>query len=235
MLSKSASILIKILIGFLLTIFIAAVVWHWIPIWNNISRFYRLISDREVVRAFIMSFGAGAPLVFMGIQVLQVIFAPVPGEATGFVGGYLFGVLKGFVYSSLALSIGSLINFGIGRLLGVRFVRKLIPVDKFEKFDAMLKRQGVIVLFLLFVFPGFPKDYLCMALGLSTLPVKIFLLLAGIGRMPGTLALSLQGAFLYEQNYTLLGITAGACLILACLCYAYREKIYLWIEKAENK
>jgi uncharacterized membrane protein YdjX (TVP38/TMEM64 family) len=98
----------------------------------------------------------------------------------------------------------------------------------------MVKRQGVIVLFILFLFPGFPKDYLCLALGVSTLPVKIFILLAAIGRMPGTFALSLQGEFLYEQNYALLAVMMGTCLILALFCYAYREKIYLWVEKFEK-
>jgi len=90
-------------------------------------------------------------------------------------------------------------------------------------------------LFILFLFPGFPKDYLCLALGVSTLPMKIFILLAAIGRMPGTFALSLQGEFLYEQNYVLLGVMIAACLILALLCYGYREKIYLWIERMENR
>ena len=123
----------------------------------------------------------------------------------------------------------------IGRFLGERYVRKLIPADKFKKIDGKVKRQGVILLFILFLFPGFPKDYLCLALGLSTLPVKIFVFLAGVGRMPGTFALSLQGAFLYEQNYVLLGILLGACLILALICYAYRERIYLWVEKLENR
>jgi uncharacterized membrane protein YdjX (TVP38/TMEM64 family) len=205
-----------------------------IPVWQNISAFFHLISDREMVRSFIMSFGAAAPVVFMVIQILQVIFAPVPGEATGFVGGYLFGVLRGFLYSSIALSIGSLINFGIGRFLGVRFVRKLIPADKFERFNARLKRQGIIVLLLLFIFPGFPKDYLCMFLGLSTLPLKMFILIAAIGRMPGTFLLSLQGKFLFEQNYAVLGIVAAGCAVLAFLAYRYRENIYLWIERLNH-
>ncbi len=113
-------------------------------------------------------------------------------------------------------------------------MRKRIPAHQFQKIDGMVKRQGVIILFILFLFPGFPKDYLCLVLGVSTLPIKIFILLASIGRMPGTFALSLQGAFLYEQNYVLLGVMIGACLILAFLCYAYRERIYLWVEKIEN-
>jgi uncharacterized membrane protein YdjX (TVP38/TMEM64 family) len=171
----------------------------------------------------------------MLFQILQVLLAPVPGEATGFIGGYLFGTLPGFIYSSIGLTVGSWVNFMIGRFLGERYVRKLIPAHRFQKIDGMIKRQGVIVLFILFLFPGFPKDYLCLALGLSTLPIKLFIILAGLGRMPGTFALSLQGAFLYDQNYILLGIMAIVCLILALLGYIYRERIYLWIEKFGNK
>jgi len=204
-------------------------------IWQSVSYAYHLLLDRDRVRDFIASFGWGAPLVFMGIQILQVIFAPVPGEATGFIGGYMFGVLEGFLYSSLALAIGSWINFSIGRFLGVRYVRKVIPADKFERFDALLKRQGVIVLFLLFIFPGFPKDYLCLFLGLSTLPLKVFILLATIGRMPGTFLLSLQGAYLFEENYAVLGIVATLCVILAFIVYRYRESLYRWIERFNSK
>ena len=167
----------------------------------------------------------------MGFQILQVIFAPVPGEATGFIGGYLFGVIKGFIYSSAALAIGSWINFSIGRFLGERFVRKMIPSQKFEKFDAMLKRQGIIVILLLFVFPGFPKDYLCLFLGLSVLPFKVFILMAAVGRMPGTFMLSLQGAMLFEENYLVLAVAILVSVLVAYLGYRFREPLNAWIEK----
>jgi uncharacterized membrane protein YdjX (TVP38/TMEM64 family) len=225
----------KISIILALIVFCFAVFWFRVPIWEKISDSYRLFSDREKIRLLISSFGSSAPPVFMLIQILQVLFAPVPGEATGFIGGYLFGTLPGFIYSSIGLTVGSWLNFVIGRFLGERYVRKRIPTHQFEKIDRLVKRQGVIVLFILFLFPGFPKDYLCLALGVSTLPMKIFIWLAGIGRMPGTFGLSLQGAFLYEQNYVLLGVMIAACLILVLLCYGYRERIYLWIEKIENK
>ena len=218
-----------------LVVFGFAGFWFRIPIWEKTVDLYRLFSDREQIRLLISSFGTSAPPVFMLIQILQVIFAPVPGEATGFIGGYLFGTLPGFIYSSIGLTVGSWLNFMIGRFLGERYVRKRIPARQFQKIDGLIKRQGVIWLFILFLIPGFPKDYLCLALGVSTLPVKIFILLAIIGRMPGTFGLSLQGAFLYEQNYVLLGVMIGVGLILVLLCYAYRERIYLWIEKLENK
>jgi uncharacterized membrane protein YdjX (TVP38/TMEM64 family) len=233
--SAAAANKFKISIILALIVFGFVGFWFRIPIWEKITDLYRLFSDREQIRHLISSFGSGGPPVFILIQILQVLFAPVPGEATGFIGGYLFGTLPGFIYSSIGLTVGSWINFIIGRFLGERYVRKLIPTHQFQKIDGVIKRQGVIFLFILFLFPGFPKDYLCLALGLSTLPIRIFILLTGIGRMPGTFALSLQGAFLYEQNYTLLGVVIGACLILAFLCYAYRERIYFWVERIENK
>ncbi|MBT8369187.1 MAG: VTT domain-containing protein, partial [Deltaproteobacteria bacterium] len=111
---------------------------------------------------------------------------------------------------------------------------KLIPAHQVTKIDAMLKRQGIIIVFILFLIPGFPKDYLCLALGVTTLPLKLFILMAAVGRMPGTFALSLQGAFLYEKNYVLLAVVMCACLVLALLCYLYRESLYAWAEKLEN-
>ncbi|UCF89809.1 MAG: TVP38/TMEM64 family protein [Desulfobacterales bacterium] len=209
--------------------------WYRGPLMEKLFDFYHLISDREQIRAFVASCGAGAPFVFMGIQILQVLLAPVPGEATGFIGGYLFGTVKGFILSSLGLAIGSWINFSIGRFLGKRFVRKLIPARRFARYDAMLKRQGVIVIFFLFVFPGFPKDYFCLFLGLSTLSFKVFIFLAALGRMPGTFMLSLQGSMLFEKNYIVLVVIAVIFGILAFLAYRYREAVYVWIEKFNSR
>ena len=202
-----------------------------IPLWEKTTYFYDLFTDREQIKAFVTSFGSGAPVVFIIIQILQVLLAPFPGEATGFIGGYLFGATKGFLFSSIGLTAGSLINFTIGRFLGKRYVRKLIPPAQLDRLDKIVKRQGVIVLFVLFVFPGFPKDYLCLFLGLSAIPLKVFIILAAIGRMPGTLMLSLQGSYVLEQKYGLFAMILGICLILVFLAYRYREDLYQWLER----
>jgi uncharacterized membrane protein YdjX (TVP38/TMEM64 family) len=195
----------------------------------------RLISDREKVAQFITAFGRGAPLVFMGMQILQVVLAPIPGEATGFIGGYLFGTINGFVFSSVALAVGSWLNFAIGRYLGKRFVRRWVPADKWQRFEHLLKRQGIIVLLILFIFPGFPKDYLCLFLGITAIPLKAFLLIAAVGRMPGTLMLSLQGEFLFQKNYAVFAVILGITGLVAFLSIRYRNKIYRWMEKLNGK
>jgi uncharacterized membrane protein YdjX (TVP38/TMEM64 family) len=204
-------------------------------LWGKITYFYHLLSDRDQIKIFVTSFGHGAPAIFIIIQILQVIFAPFPGEATGFIGGFLFGTAKGFLYSSIGLTLGSWINFSIGRFFGKRFVRKMIPERQLDRLDKIIKRQGVIVLFILFIIPGFPKDYLCLFLGLSTMPLKIFLILTGIGRMPGTLMLSLQGSYFFEQKYGLFAAIMVLCLVVIFLAYKYREPLYQWLEGFNNK
>jgi uncharacterized membrane protein YdjX (TVP38/TMEM64 family) len=198
---------------------------------GGIRRAYHLLSDRDQVAPILANFGRAAPLAFMGLQILQVVLAPVPGEATGFIGGYLFGAAQGFVYSSVALAVGSWINFAIGRYLGKRYVRRWIPADKLARFDHLVKRQGIIVLLILFIFPGFPKDYLCLFLGATAIPVKAFLAIAAFGRMPGTLLLSLQGEFLFEKNYRVLGIVLAVTVLAAVVSIHCRERIYRWMEK----
>lgn len=201
------------------------------PLWETAHALYRLVSDRDRVQRLITGFGMAAPLVFMALQVLQVVVAPLPGEATGFIGGFLFGTVWGLIYSSIGLAIGSWINFCIGRALGHRFVRHLIPKAQIDRMDLLLRRQGLVVVFVLFLIPGFPKDYLCLFLGLSTMPMKVFLFLTAVGRVPGTLLLSLQGASLSGGDYRFFAIVTGVCVAMAWIGYRYREGLYRWAER----
>ena len=205
------------------------------PLLQGMELTWAVVSDREETARFVAAFGEGAPVVFMLFQVLQVVFAPVPGEATGFIGGYLFGVARGFIYSSIGLALGSLINFYIGRFLGKRYIRKLVPERHLVRFDRLVSQKGVMLLFILFIFPGFPKDYLCLFLGLSTLPLKVFILMAAVGRMPGTFLLSLQGAMLFEENYLPLVVALLISALAAYLGYRFREPLNRWVEKQNRQ
>jgi len=189
---------------------------NWTPLWERIVTWCALVRDREQVEAFLRVWGPiGAPIAFVVAQVLQVVFAPIPGEASGFAGGYLFGTLPGFVYSTIGLTAGSAINFAVGRVLGRRYVAKWIPDNHLRKFDALAKRQGAILFFALFVLPGFPKDYLCIFLGLTSL----------------TLMLSLQGAQVFQKDHTTLALLIAITLAFVIPACIWRERIYEWIER----
>ncbi len=206
------------------------------PVFEKASDYYDLLSDRERIKDFIESFGLGAPIAFILIQVSQVLLAPIPGEATGFIGGYLFGAIQGFIYSTAGLTVGSWLNFFVGRFFGERYVKKVIPPDTLRRLDHALRHQGILIVLILFLIPGFPKDYLCLFLGFaSRLPIRVFVVLAAIGRMPGTLLLSMQGAFLFNRSYGLLAVLTGISLGIILLVYRFRHPLYLWIERLNGK
>lgn len=100
-----------------------------------------------------------------------------------------------------------------------------------RKFDYLVGHEGVIISFLLFLIPGFPKDALCYILGLTPMHLGLFLIISTIGRIPGTLIATLQGAKAFEHQYkfflTLLGVSALIILIF----YIYHEQIHQWIRK----
>jgi len=56
---------------------------------------YSLFLDRRKLIQFVSSFGPLSVVIFIGIQILQVLIAPIPGEISGFIGGYLYGPYLG--------------------------------------------------------------------------------------------------------------------------------------------
>jgi uncharacterized membrane protein YdjX (TVP38/TMEM64 family) len=203
--------------------------------WDAGCHYYDLLTNKEKVKSWMEQAGAWAPFLFITIQALQVVFAPIPGEATGFIGGFLFGVPLGLLYSTIGLTIGSIFAFALGHWLEKAFVVKMVSQETMQKFDFLMEHQGALVAFLLFLLPGFPKDFLCFILGLSPMPFRLFVVLVTVGRIPGTLMLTLQGAQVYEGNYWNSLILIGLCLIAAGLLYYYREKVYEWIRRLDHR
>ena len=177
------------------------------------------------IRETILSHGYLAPLMFMILQILQVLFAPVPGEATGILGGYLFGAWPSFIYSTIALAAGSALAFIIGHLFADAFRSLFSKTKVYRKFNHLVFKGDFIIPFLLFLFPGFPKDSLSYLLGLSSMPFKVFIFIASIARMPGTIVLSFEGAQVYEGNYLQLLILLIFSAIVALPCIIYRHQI----------
>jgi len=189
----------------------------------------RFFSSRTRVSAFVASFGPFAPMAFMGIQFLQVLLAPIPGELTGFIGGYLFGTGLGFIYSTIGLTLGSWVAFLIARRFGFSFVRGFVGKETMDKFDYLMQHKGAFFSFIFFLIPGLPKDYFCYLLGLSPIHVLTFLVVSTIGRIPGTLLLSMQGQAVRSEDYRAFFVVLGLGLLVLVFTVIYRDRIESWL------
>jgi len=154
----------------------------------------RLYQDKHFLKRTLAEWGMLAPVLFMVLQALQVVLSPIPGEATGFLGGFLFGEWLGFIYSSIGLTAGSVAAFAVGRWLGAHFVQRLVSKETWERLGFIVEAEGAILCFIVYLIPGLPKDIVCYLFGISPIPLWVFAAVSGLGRMPGTYILSAQGA-----------------------------------------
>jgi uncharacterized membrane protein YdjX (TVP38/TMEM64 family) len=185
----------------------------------------RLYQDKHFLKETVRSWGYMAPAVFVGIQALQVIISPIPGEITGPVGGALFGTTWGVIYSTIGLTAGTLVCFALGRLWGEPLIRPWLSEHHWEKMNFVIEAEGAIICFILYLIPGFPKDIIAYLFGMSPMPFWAFAVISTVGRLPGTWISSYFGAHVGEQQYL---YAAAFILVIAALClplYYYRERL----------
>jgi uncharacterized membrane protein YdjX (TVP38/TMEM64 family) len=201
-----------------------------VPSGEEFDDFEGIYSSSDKLSEFLKHLGPYSPAVFVLFQVLQVIAAPFPGELTGVAGGFVYGETFGFLLSTVGLSLGSWVAFELASILGRPFVERFVRAEVLEKFNFLTTRTGTLICFVLFLFPGFPKDYLCYVLGLSRMRLGTFLLVSIVGRLPGTYLLTVQGATIRNEEYhTFLWITVVSLAALA-VAYLYRNQLFDWLK-----
>jgi uncharacterized membrane protein YdjX (TVP38/TMEM64 family) len=195
------------------------------------SDIYLFFFDRKRLAEFVRSFGRLSALIFIALQIFQVLFAPIPGEVTGFLGGFLFGNFLGVLYSTIGLGLGSWLAFAFARWAGQPLVERIVAYKTIRRFDYLMSHQGTWIAFLLFLIPGFPKDYLCYIMGLGHMDLKTFLIISTAGRFLGTVLLTIQGHLVREKNYLVLGIIIALTLILLLAAYLFRRRLELYFRR----
>jgi uncharacterized membrane protein YdjX (TVP38/TMEM64 family) len=206
----------------------AWLVWSDSTLYRWLSRLY---TDRQFMHETVQRWGMLGPLVFIAIQTLQIIVAPIPGDVTGVLGGFAFGQWLGFVYSTIGLTLGSVLAFWIGRRLGAPFVRRVTGPEVWQHLDFVVEAEGAILCFIIFLVPGLPKDALCYLFGVSPMPFWVFALVSTLGRIPGTWVLSAGGARASEAQYAQLLLLMAVVAAMALPLYYYRSRIVSWVRQ----
>jgi uncharacterized membrane protein YdjX (TVP38/TMEM64 family) len=183
----------------------------------------KLFTRRKKLARFLVSLGPYSSAIFILLQALQVIISPIPGELTGAVGGYVYGVWFGFLFSTVGLTLGSWAAFEIADILGKPFIERFVRKEILDKFNFISTNTGAVICFLLFLLPGFPKDVLCYLLGLTGMGLSTFLIVSTLGRMPGTYMLTIQGASLRSQHYATAVLIAVISAVLLLLGYLFKD------------
>lgn len=114
------------------------------------------------------------PIIFILIQILQVVIPIIPGGISTAAGVLIFGPYAGFIYNYVGICIGSIIIFLLGRRYGKPFILSMVSDKTYNKYVGWLDNQNRFEkLFALAIFlPVAPDDALCLMAGLTNISVK---------------------------------------------------------------
>lgn len=170
--------------------------------------------------------GPGGVLILLGMQFLQVVVAFIPGEVVQVAAGMMYGPWGGAAVVLVGCVISSAFVFFIVHKLGAPFVRAMIPekwMGKLEDFEETDKLD--VMVFVLFLIPGLPKDVFTYLVPLTDMSMRNFLVLSTVGRIPGILMSTLAADGLMEgdimRSVLLFLVAAG----IAALAIVFHEKI----------
>lgn len=170
--------------------------------------------------------GPAGVLILLGMQFLQVVVAFIPGEVVQVAAGMMYGPWGGAAVVLLGCVISSAFIFLVVHKLGAPFVRAMIPekwMGKLEDFEETDKLD--VMVFVLFLIPGLPKDVFTYLVPLTDMGMRNFLVLSTVGRIPGILMSTLAADGLMEGNImrsVLLFLVAAG---IAALAIVFHEKI----------
>lgn len=188
------------------------------------------------VLAYLERYKFESIFIYIGIQVVQIVISVIPGQAFQFAAGYLYGFIPGLIFSMIGAFLGTLISFYLARLLGKDAVHLFFGEERINHFiDRLNSKRAYIIVFLLYLIPGLPKDVVSYAAGVSEMKFKAFMAFSMAGRVFGMGGSLLIGAFYFKQHYIGMAVIGAFAVIAFVLCVIYRDKINQYLDKFYDK
>lgn len=200
------------------------------------SEFISQFKSLEAVNAYLEKYKTASVLVYIGIQIMQIIICVIPGQAMQFAAGYVYTFWFGYLYSIIGTAIGTIITFYLSRFLGKDAIHLIFDERKVAKFiEKLNSKRAFILVFVIFLIPGLPKDLFTYAAGVSEMKLKAFLIISLVGRTPAMMSSIMIGSMFNKGSYIGIGVLAVVMTILFIWGAKHHEKLTMLIDKWYDK
>ncbi|MEG1886984.1 MAG: VTT domain-containing protein [Oscillospiraceae bacterium] len=180
----------------------------------------------EQFRDFIQSKGIFGIFIFIGIQIIQIVFAFIPGEIIEVGAGYAFGAWPGLLLCLIGVLIATMPIFFLTRKFGSRLATIFMNPEHFNHLKFLNSEQQLMTFFFVIYFiPGTPKDLITYLAGLTKIKASTFFILSTLGRIPSILSSTYAGAALGSRNYTVTLIIFGVFGVIGLIGGIIYKKI----------
>ena len=194
-------------------------------LWPSLSVIFEEDGVNKLIER-IQGMGAAGVLVLLGLQLLQIIVAFIPGEVVQVAAGMLYGPVFGSIVILFGCVISSALIYELVHRLGAPFVRSMVDEKHLVKFYEF-ERSGKlnVIVFILIVIPGMPKDVFTYLVPLTNMRMRTFLLITTIARIPGVIISTYAAAGLADGDIQTSLIIFAIAAVLAILGIVFRERI----------
>lgn len=226
---------IRSIIVILAIILMVYITLQCIPIIGKLSNEDTRLEFKNEVAAM----GFKGVLMILGLQILQIIVAVIPGQPMEIVAGMLYGTWGGMLLCLLGIFIGTAIIFFLVRRIGTDFMQLFFSKEKINSIkDSKIFKNPAkfeMILFIMFVIPLLPKDIFIYLGGVSPVRPKRFLAIATLARIPGLFVTVYAGNKLSEGSFLVTLILVAVFLIIGLIGYRWGSIKTKTMEEEEDK
>lgn len=176
----------------------------------------KFVSEPDRFRDWVDNGGIMSRVWFIGMVILQVFFAIIPGEPLELGAGYAFGAIEGTLLCLLGTIVGSMIVYFFVRRFGIQAVEIFFSKEKISTLHFLRnERTRNALIFLLVLIPGTPKDLLGYFVPLTRMRPLTWLFITSVARIPSIITSTVGGDALGTKNYIFAAIALGVTLLIS--------------------
>ena len=194
------------------------------------DRIVDFLSDPQRIREWIRNTGVRGVLFFVGINMLQVFLAVVPGGPITLTAGFVFGPVWGTMLCVLSCTVAATMVLLLVKKFGRSLVSVFVSDDKMRILDHYHENREEAkkierLMILIFIIPGTPKDPINYMAGLTDIPIAVWFFVNLIGRIPGALLTALGGSAIGGGKFVVLLTAVGGLATLFIIGRVMRRMI----------
>jgi uncharacterized membrane protein YdjX (TVP38/TMEM64 family) len=215
--------------GILIALFLFAIIYISLRLTSTLET----ITTPEGLSTFK---GAKGFFSIIGLQILQLVAAFIPGQFIEIAAGAVYGPGLALIGLSVGLVIATVIIFTLAKVLGRPFI-KLFLSNKNESRFAFLKntKKAENIFFFIFLLPGIPKDVLIYLAPLTGIKLWRFIIISLVARIPGWILEVAIGRSVINGNVILSTILIILFVIITILGIILKKPITRFLEKRAAK
>lgn len=165
------------------------------------------------------SLGMGKFWVMLALQCAQILLVVLPGEPLEVLAGMCFGTFWGTIFICGTVWVTTSLIFYMVRKFGKSYLEQFFKKDKLEKIENSKffrdSKNIELVMTILFIIPGTPKDLLVYLGGLLPIKPLRFILISTFARFPSVISSTLVGANILNGNLKMIVIVYIVTFIIA--------------------